>query len=163
MNNYCQFLSFNYDNDEVSQISTQKSKIRPLVINSGLETNGRFRKNAIRKNFTVKLDKQMRKFSFLLAMLLYLPTQRGKGNCIHFLHLCLSNIFQHQVQDLYTSRKLQVCSYLSRLKTRFHHQQIHQQANEIKGSFTFFQKTATAVNGVENQKTETIEKNLKTQ
>ena len=69
---------------------------------------------------------------------------------------------QHQIQDLYASQKVPFFSSLPTLQTHFRPKRGHQRAGATLGSFSYIQKTATAVNIVEHQKTVDIEKHLKT-
>ena len=68
--------------------------------------------------------------------------------------------FEHQVQNLYASQKGQILSSLYRWETRFRHQQGHQRAVANSGSIENIQKTTTAMNSVERQKTVNIGKKL---
>ena len=48
--------------------------------------------------------------------------------------------FEHQVQDMYASQKIQVYSSLRRLKTHFRHPQGHQRASAITDSNCMYSK-----------------------
>ena len=56
------------------------------------------------------------------------------------------------------SQNVQISFCLRKSKTHFRHQQGHQRAGALLGSLVVIQKTFTAVNGVEHQKTLTTEK-----
>ena len=65
---------------------------------------------------------------------------------------------EHQIQDLYASLKVPFFSSLRRTETHFRHQRSHKRAEAILGFISNFQRTTTAVNRVEHQKTVNIEK-----
>ena len=86
---------------------------------------------------------------------------RKNSNVSSFIHLCLNETtFEHQVHDLYASRKVQFFSSPCNWETRFQHQQGHHRAVATSGSIENIQKTTTATDSVECQKTVNIGKKL---
>ena len=69
-----------------SQIATKDSKVNPFVVKSLLESNcKRFRKSAIRGNFNVKPETEMKKLIPTNDATFFTNTVEMKGNCIQFL------------------------------------------------------------------------------
>ena len=64
--------------------------------------------------------------------------------------------FEHQVQDLYVSRKVQIFSSLHEPEINLRHQQCHQRA--ATGSISITQNTNSTVHEVVRQKTVETEK-----
>ena len=62
-------------------------------------------------------------------------------------------MFEHQVNDMYASQKIQVFSSLRRPETSFRNAQGHQRAGALTGSINVIQNTIIRVYEVESQKT----------
>ena len=65
----------------------------------------------------------------------------------------MSTIFEHQVNDIDASQKVQGFSSLRRPETHFRHAQAHQRAGALTGSNNIFQRTFITLYEVEHQKT----------
>ena len=60
--------------------------------------------------------------------------------------------FEHQVQNLYASQKVQVFSSPLRPETHFRHEQDHQRAVALQGSINVIQNTIITVYEIESQR-----------
>ena len=85
------FSPYRYEVNEKSHFP-KKPKIDPFVVRSLLESNcKRFRKNAIRENFNLEPETQLKKNSFQEPRQLYSLIQRDKREPVsHFLPLYLN-------------------------------------------------------------------------
>ena len=63
------------------------------------------------------------------------------------------SIFEHQVNDMYASRKFKVFSSPRWPETHFSHLQVRQRASALEGSFNIFQRPIVTVYEIEHQKT----------
>ena len=123
------------------------------MVKSDLDSScKRFRITAIGKKFKLKPGPQMKKT---------LPDKRG--NYIHqyrevkemlypisFLYVLTT--FEHRVQDLFLTQKVQIFSSFRKPETLFRHDQGQQRAGTLKGSINSIQNTTITEIGVEHQK-----------
>ena len=148
------FTPHRYDVNERSHFPTKNPKINPFVVKSLLESNcKRFRKSAIRENFNLKPETQLKK-----------AHSNNGGNYTHQYNevkeklepvsfIYVWTIFEHQVNDMNASQKVQGFSSLRRPETHFRHARGHQRAGVLTGSINIFQRTIITVYEVEHQKT----------
>ena len=99
------------------------------------------------------------KDSFYLTMQFYSPTQWKKEKSIQFHSVMSWPHFSTRSKTCMHLKKYTFSSLLT-LKTHFRHKQGHQRAVAFSGSIEDIQKTTTAVNSVERQKTVNIGKKL---
>ena len=98
------FSPYSYCNDETWHFSAKKSKIKPFVVKSVLDSNcKRFRRSTTRENFNLKADAQKIKTHSINDAIIFTNTmKKGEEYPISFSYVLTT--FQHQVQDLYPSQ-----------------------------------------------------------
>ena len=116
------------------------------MVKSVLDSNCKsFRDTVIRENFELIPETQIQ-----------ITHSNNRGNCFHqhnevkvklqpvfFLYVAL--IFEHQVKDMYASRKVHVFSSLRRPETLFWHGEGHQRASELTFSINIIQNAIVTV------------------
>ena len=87
------FSPYRYEVNERSHFPTKNPKINPFVVKSLMESNcKRFRKSAIRENFNLKPETQLKKSSFQQRRQLYPSIHWSKREAVtSFLHLRLNH------------------------------------------------------------------------
>ena len=158
---FADFSPYWYEGDETRHNPTKKMQIHTIRGQITLEFNGkRFRYTARRENFNKEPDQQMKKTH----------SNKRRG----YIHQCKAikqklyptssvyvwSIFEHLVQDMYASQKVQIICRLRRPETQFRHQQGYQRAAALTGSINISQNSNIAVKRVKHQISVNTEKKL---
>ena len=148
------FSRYRYEVNERSHFLTKNREVNPFVVKSLLEANcRRFRQSAIRENFNLKPETQLKKNSFQQRRQLYPSIQWSKRESVtSFLHLCQSYLSTRSRTCMHL-KKSKIFSSLRRSKPQFRHAQGLQRACALTGSTNNFQSTINTVYEVIHQKT----------
>ena len=102
------FSPYRYEIDEGSHFPTKNPKINPFVAESFLESNcKRFRQSAIRENFNLKPETQLQKTLSNNGDNYTNQNNQLKEKLWPVSLIYVSTKFEHQVNDMYASQKVQ--------------------------------------------------------
>ena len=141
------FSPLRYEVIETSHFPTKNPKINPFFVKSLLESNcKRFRQSAIRENFILKPETQLKKNSFQKPRQQYPPIQRSKRKSVTSLPPFMSEPYLSTRSKTSMHLKMfKVSSSLRRPETYFRHTQGHQRTSALTGSINIFQGTTITV------------------
>ena len=126
------------------------------MIKSLLESNCiRFRQSAIRENFNIKHDTQLKKLIPKTETTISTNTRKWKRSCNQFPSFMSEPHLSTQSKTHMHLKKFNVFSSLRRPETQFRHAQGDQRAGALTGSINILQSTTITVYEVEHQKTVT--------
>ena len=129
-------------------------KINPFVAKSFLETKcKRFRQSAIRENFNLKPETQLKKLIPITEATIPINTMKQKRSCNQFPSFMSEPYLSTRSKTFMHLKKIKLLSSLRRPETHVRHAQGHQRAGASTGSINIIQNTIITVYEVEYQKT----------
>ena len=144
---------YRYEVNERSPFPTKNPKINPFAVKSLLESNcKRFRQSAIRENFNLKLETQLKKLIPITEATIPINTMKWKRSWNQFPSFMSEPCLSTRSMTCMHLKKLKVFSSLRRPETHFKHAQGHQRAGALTGSINICQSTIITVYEVEHQK-----------
>ena len=154
------FSPCSYDDDQTRRIRRKNSASYPFVVKSVLEYKCKLlHDTAYEKTSKQTPDAALGKKLIPTKLAVIFTKHRIKRSVFVFFRVCLSNIWALCPRLVCISPRVNFFSRLHKPETHFLHQQGHQRPRSLIGSTNaIIQKTATALDGEEHQKTVNLKK-----